>query len=128
VQPWLGHWDYLQAGPAWPRVSHTAPKALPALAAGAGSIARNQRALREHAVPFEPLDPSELIWGRRAIGRAIGRTEAATFYALERGRVLDARRIGGRWALHVPSFRASFECMASELTCTPGELDNPRRA
>jgi hypothetical protein len=30
--------------------------------------------LREHAVPFEPLDPSEVIWGGRAIARAIGRT------------------------------------------------------
>jgi hypothetical protein len=64
-------------------------------------------------VPFESLDPSELIWGGRAIARAIGRTEAATFHALERGRVPGARRVGGRWALHVPSFRAAFECMAS---------------
>ena len=84
-------------------------------------------------MPFEPLDPSELIWGGRAIARAIGRTEAATFHALERGRVPGARRVGGRWALHVPSFRAAFECMASEPSnagsphvCTPGELDNPR--
>ena len=30
--------------------------------------------MREHAVPFEPLDPSEVIWGGRAIARAIGRT------------------------------------------------------
>ena len=82
--------------------------------------------MREHVVPFEPLDPSELIWGGRAIARAIGRTEAATFHALERGRVPGARRVGGRWALHVPSFRAAFECMESEPTCTPGELDNPR--
>jgi hypothetical protein len=79
-------------------------------------------------VPFEPLDPSELIWGGRAIARAIGRTKAATFHALKRGQVPSARRVGRRWALHVPTFRAAFECMASEPTCTPGELDNPRPA
>jgi hypothetical protein len=84
--------------------------------------------MREHVVPFQPFDPSELIWGGRAIARAIGRTEAATFHALERGRVPGARRLGGRWALHVPSFRAAFKCMASEPTRTQGELDNPRRA
>jgi hypothetical protein len=74
--------------------------------------------MRERAVPFEPLDPSELIWGGRAIARAIGRTEAATFHSLERGRVPGARGVGGRWALHVPSFRAAFE---SARTCTPGD-------
>ena len=64
--------------------------------------------MREHAVRFEPLDPSELIWGGRAIARAIGRTEAATFHALKRGRVPGAQRVGGRWALHVPSSACYF--------------------
>jgi len=81
--------------------------------------------MRKRVVPFEPLDPSELIWGGRAIARAIGRTEAATFHALERGRVPGARRVGGRWALHVPSFRAAFES-ASEPTCTPGDAQRGR--
>ena len=84
--------------------------------------------MRERVVSFEPLDPSELIWGGRAIARAIGRTEAATYHALKRGRVPGARRVGGRWALHVPSFRAAFECMASEPACSSGDskIDNPR--
>ena len=75
-------------------------------------------------MPYEPLDPLELIWGGRAIARAIGRTEAATFHCLERGRVPGARRVGGRWALHVPSFRAAFVCTPSPTACTPGDAES----
>ena len=113
MQPWLGHRDYLKLASIG-LVNSYKHLTLPAPAACARSIARNQRAVREHVVPFEPLDPSELIWGGRAIARAIGRTEAATFNALERGRAPGARRVGVRWALHVPSFRA----VASEPTGT----------
>lgn len=39
---------------------------------------------------------SDLVWGASAIGRAIGRSERAVFYLLEKG-VLPAKRVGGRW-------------------------------
>jgi hypothetical protein len=61
---------------------------------------------------FEPLDPAELVWGARAISQAIGRTEAATFHALERDQLPGAKRCGGRWCLNVRAFRAAFDAPA----------------
>jgi hypothetical protein len=56
----------------------------------------------------EPLEASEVIWGAAAIAKALGRTEAAAYHMLERCQVPGARRWGGRWCLHVPTFRAAF--------------------
>ncbi|MET4630469.1 hypothetical protein ABIB83_007521 [Bradyrhizobium sp. I1.8.5] len=52
---------------------------------------------------------SELVWGAAAIGKVIGRSEKGAFHALESGRVPGARKIAGRWGLHLPTFLASFQ-------------------
>jgi len=50
-----------------------------------------------------------LIWGAREISKRLGISEQSTFFALnsETG-VPGAKRIGGRWALHLPSFEAGI--------------------
>ncbi|WP_208764439.1 hypothetical protein [Bradyrhizobium guangxiense] len=52
---------------------------------------------------------TELVWGAAAIGRVIGRTEKGAFHALESGRVPGAKKIAGRWGLHLPTFLAAFQ-------------------
>jgi hypothetical protein len=49
-----------------------------------------------------------IIWGGAAIANAIGRSEQATFRALEEGKIPGARKIAGRWALNPKVFLASF--------------------
>ncbi|MET4721813.1 hypothetical protein ABIF64_005971 [Bradyrhizobium japonicum] len=51
----------------------------------------------------------KIVWGAAAIAPIIGCTETSVFRALESGRVPGARKIAGRWGLHVPTFLASFE-------------------
>lgn len=47
----------------------------------------------------------ELLWGAAAIAKAIGRTERATFHALEKGELPGARKIAGRWCFDPAVFR-----------------------
>lgn len=54
-------------------------------------------------------DPPTLVWGAKAIAETIGVTPAAVFHMLENKQVPGARKIGGRWALHVPTFYESFK-------------------
>lgn len=49
-----------------------------------------------------------VLWGGRAIAKAIGRDEAATYKALECGHIPGARKLGGKWALNVSEFHAAF--------------------
>jgi hypothetical protein len=51
---------------------------------------------------------AEVIWGARAIGQAIGRTEKAAFTMLEAGKLPGARKVAGRWAFHPKVFYAAF--------------------
>ena len=50
----------------------------------------------------------EIVWGCKAIAEKIGRTERATFAALEQGKIPGARKIAGRWALDPRVFAATF--------------------
>jgi hypothetical protein len=50
----------------------------------------------------------EHVWGAARIADTINKSEAATFHLLERGRLPGAKRIGTRWVLHLPTWRASF--------------------
>jgi hypothetical protein len=43
----------------------------------------------------------DLLWGARAIGRAIGRTERQAFHLLETGQ-LPARKVGATWVAARP--------------------------
>jgi hypothetical protein len=52
---------------------------------------------------------SEVIWGARAIGQAIGRTEKAAFAMLEAGSLPGARKVAGRWAFNLKVFHAAFD-------------------
>lgn len=52
----------------------------------------------------------DLIWGAKAIGECIGRSERQTFYLLESGQ-LPARRVGNKW---VASRAALYRSLVSE--------------
>jgi hypothetical protein len=54
----------------------------------------------------------EVIWGCAAIAKAIGRTEKATFHALQQGKIAGAQKIAGRWALDPRVFAATFAKVA----------------
>jgi hypothetical protein len=43
------------------------------------------------------IDLDRPVWGASEIGRVIGREARAAFHLLERGDILDAAKIGGRW-------------------------------
>jgi len=60
--------------------------------------------------PVDDDDPLDLIWGRAAIAKAIGRPERATFHMIARG-YLPAKRIGGRW---VASRRKLIEVLTND--------------
>jgi hypothetical protein len=51
---------------------------------------------------------NEIVWGAAAIAKVIGRTEKGAFHALESGRVPGAKKVAGRWALHLPTFFGHF--------------------
>ena len=51
----------------------------------------------------------QIIWGAEAIAEAIGRSEQATFKALQEGKIPGAQKIAGRWAFNPRVFFASFE-------------------
>jgi hypothetical protein len=50
----------------------------------------------------------EIVWGCKAIAETIGRTERATFAALEQGKIPGAKKIAGRWGLDPRVFAATF--------------------
>jgi hypothetical protein len=50
----------------------------------------------------------EFVWGAAAIAPIIGRTEKGAFHALESGRVPGAKKVAGRWGLHLPTFTSHF--------------------
>lgn len=55
----------------------------------------------------------QVIWGARAIGKAIGRSEKATFAMLEQGKLPGARKVAGRWAMNTAIFFAAFDAAAA---------------
>ena len=62
---------------------------------------------------IEQLPSDQFVWGAKAIGKLIGRSEKGAFHALESGRVPGAKKIAGRWGIHVPTFLASFQPTAA---------------
>jgi hypothetical protein len=51
---------------------------------------------------------TKIIWGSAAIAKAIGRSEKATFHALQEGKIPGAKKIAGRWGLDFSVFVAAF--------------------
>jgi len=51
---------------------------------------------------------NQFVWGAAAIAPIIGRTEKGAFHALESGRVPGAKKVAGRWGLHLPTFNEHF--------------------
>jgi hypothetical protein len=51
---------------------------------------------------------AETVWGAKRIAVVINQTESATFHLLKKDRIAGARRIGTRWCLYLPEWRASF--------------------
>jgi hypothetical protein len=58
--------------------------------------------------PRVQIENPEFIWGAAAIAPIIGRTEKGAFHALESGRVPGAKKVAGRWGLHLPTFTSHF--------------------
>lgn len=54
-------------------------------------------------------NPDEFVWGAADIGKYLGRSKEATWFMLEQDRVPGAKKIAGRWGMHVPTFLASFQ-------------------
>jgi hypothetical protein len=52
--------------------------------------------------------PDDFVWGAEAIGKYLGRSKEATWFMLEQNRVPGAKKVAGRWGMHVPTFLASF--------------------
>lgn len=52
--------------------------------------------------------PDDFVWGAADIGKYLGRSKEATWFMLEQNRVPGAKKIAGRWGMHVPTFLASF--------------------
>ena len=80
----------------------------------------------ENSSPSVGLD---LIWGVREIAKAICRPERATFYLLETGKILPARKIGGRWCRRAPgceSFSRIGWWARSSDQCVPKTETRPR--
>lgn len=58
-------------------------------------------------------NPDEFVWGAEAIGKYLSRSKEATWFMLEQDRVPGAKKIAGRWGMHVPTFLASFQPTAT---------------
>lgn len=58
-------------------------------------------------------NPDEFVWGADTIGKYLGRSKEATWFMLEQNRVPGAKKIAGRWGMHVPTFLASFQPTAA---------------
>lgn len=59
-------------------------------------------------------NPDEFVWGAADIGKYLGRSKEATWFMLEQDRVPGAKKIAGRWGMHVPTFLASFQPTATQ--------------
>lgn len=57
-------------------------------------------------------DPPTLVWGAEKIAETIGVTRSAVYHMLENKQIPGARKIGGRWALHLPTFYESFKAQS----------------
>jgi hypothetical protein len=51
---------------------------------------------------------TKIIWECANIAKAIGRSEKATFAALQAGKIPGARKVAGRWGLDFSVFVAAF--------------------
>ncbi len=60
-------------------------------------------------LPSENLD---LIWGAKAIAKALGVTERACYHMLEAG-ALPARQVGSRWVASRKALEAFFAQVAA---------------
>lgn len=56
---------------------------------------------------------TKIIWGCKAIAKAIDRSEKSTFHALQEGKIPGARKVAGRWGLNFGVFVAAFAGQAA---------------
>ena len=79
------------------------------------TILRNAIMLASHNfMEANMTEKLRIVWGARAIGEVIGRTERQTHYLLEQGAIRAARKIGSQWCTSVPGLRAQFCHTADE--------------
>lgn len=52
--------------------------------------------------------PDDFVWGAFDISKYLGRSKEATWFMLEQGRVPGAKKVAGRWGLHLPTFTSHF--------------------
>jgi hypothetical protein len=51
----------------------------------------------------------EFVYRVPNIARVVNDTEKAVYHRLARGKMPGARKLGGTWALHLPTYRAAFQ-------------------
>jgi hypothetical protein len=56
----------------------------------------------------EEIAEREFVYRVPNIARAVNDTKAAVYHRLARKQMPGARKIGGIWALHLPTYRQSF--------------------
>jgi hypothetical protein len=56
-----------------------------------------------------------IVWGAKAIGDAIGRTERQTHYLLEQGAIKAARKVGMQWCASESGLREQFCAKSSAV-------------
>jgi hypothetical protein len=49
------------------------------------------------AVNPQTMNESPVCWGAGQIAKAIGLTERSTYHRLQRGQIVCAKKIGGKW-------------------------------
>lgn len=71
-------------------------------------------AAREGATMARTETALDIVWGCKAIAKAIGRTERATFHMLEKGTLPGARKVAGRWCFSPGLFAVHMAASGDE--------------
>jgi hypothetical protein len=64
-------------------------------------------------VSVESIVESDVVWGAKAIGLALGLTERQAFHRLEAGQIPGARKVGRTWAASKCELRRMFAADAA---------------
>jgi hypothetical protein len=72
---------------------------------------KSRRPPRKHVarVPIPPAEPSDIVWGVRAIGQTINKSASSTDWLIRNKQITCVRKIGGVWC-------ASRAALLRELT------------
>jgi hypothetical protein len=78
------------------------------------SFAQREEEFRMSALAQATAADPIVVFGVANIGPHIGRATAkATYCALESGKIPGAKKVGGKWALNLAVYHASFQAKAA---------------